>query len=511
MLSRPIGISGSLLRSGHNQIVPCIPVVNKALKNALSSPARRFISSATTESFSVDNPYTLKTILQMPYVGEAQARTATTLASSVQKSWANTSLDERIALCNRFLVEFEKRKDKVAADITAAVGKPLSQSFNEINGMADRTKGMIDLAPAALADDVLPAKGNIIRKITKEPVGVVLCIAPWNYPLLTAINCVVPAVLAGNAVIIKHATRTALCGDHIADAFAAAGAPPGLVQSIHMSHDTTSLLLRSPLIQFVSFTGSVRGGREVYSQIGANRFIDCTLELGGNDPAYVAEDADVVKAAASLVDGAMYNAGQSCCGIERVYVHWSIYKDFVHEASKVVNEYVLGDPTESATSMGPIALPNTPEHLSRLVKDAVAKGATISAGSGRTVTDKNDLGRFFSPTLVSQVTHSMAIMREESFGPLMSVMGVNSDDEAVSLMNDSDYGLTAAIYTNNQSRTDTMARRLQAGTVFMNRCDYLDPYLSWTGQKDTGKGCSLSLHGFRGVTRLKSLNFRTSL
>ena len=364
------------------------------------------------------------------------------------------------------------------------------------------------LAPSVLAPLPLPPKPNLSRRIEKLPVGVVLCIAPWNYPLLTAVNCIVPAVLAGNAVQIKHSSRTPLCGDAFERAFAAAGAPAGIVQALHVaSGPVLDDVIAMPQVGFVSFTGSVSAGRKVYSTIAQGRFIDATLELGGKDGAYVARDADVAAAAAGVVDGAFYNAGQSCCAIERAYVHADVYDEFVAAAVELVNAYHLGDPTDAHTTMGPLALPSAPDFLRSQVEDALNKGARLLCG-GVASSDAHGKGRFFLPTLLDECDHSMSLMVDESFGPVLGLMKVGSDEEAIELMNDSEFGLTAAVYTSDVERAERVARAVDAGTIFMNRCDYLDPYLAWTGAKDSGKGQSLSAHGFDSYTRLKSLNFK---
>ena len=335
-----------------------------------------------------------------------------------------------------------------------------------------------------------------------------LDISAWNYPLLITVNVVVPAVLAGNAVIIKHANRTALCGDAFARAFAAAGAPADLVTAIDASHEVVAKLIARPEVGYVSFTGSVRGGHEVYRE-GAKRFIDVGLELGGKDPAYVAPDADMDHAIANIVDGAFYNAGQSCCGIERIYVHASVYDRFVEGALAEVRKYRLGDPLTATTTMGPMAQPDAPAKLAAQIAEAHAKGGRVLCG-GKPVRDIDGHGRFFDPALVVEANHTMrGLMVEESFGPIVGVQKVKDDDEAVRLMNDSPYGLTAAIWTRDQERAFRVGAQIETGTFFMNRCDYLDPLLPWTGVKDTGKGMSLSKYGFLSLTRRKSFHLRT--
>ena len=366
---------------------------------------------------------------------------------------------------------------------------------------------MMALAPDVLKSEVLPDKPGFRRLITKEPVGVVLTIAPWNYPILTTINSVAPAILSGNSVIIKHSARTPLCADHFVDAFLEAGAPEGLVTALHTGHDEVAQVIRHPSIGFVSFTGSVPGGGAVYRAVASERFIDATLELGGKDPGYVAEDANLDAAVDTLIDGAFFNNGQSCCGIERVYVHESKYDAFLEQAQTVLAGYRLGNPADASTTHGPLAQANACSFLQSQTDDAKARGARLLMGGSATV-DAAGKGRFFQPTLLAECDHTMDIMTEESFGPVLGVAPVRSDEEAIALMNDSEYGLTASIFTGSEERAAEMAPRIETGTLFMNRCDYLDPLLPWTGVKNTGKGVSLSAHGFQGFNKLKGYHFK---
>ena len=477
----------------------------------LAARARGGPRMLSAHALTVDNPYSGETYCEVALTSEADARATISRAAAAQKAWERTALSERIALCERFMAAMEAMRGEVAADISGMMGKPYEHAWGEMGGLFERTRGMMALAPAALAEEALPARGGCERAITREPVGVVLAICPWNFPLLTAVNTVVPAVLAGNAVVIKHAERTPLCGEHFARAFAAAGAPEGLVAAVQTPHDATARLIASEKdVGFVAFTGSVAGGRAVYSAVASARFIDCTLELGGKDPAYVAEDADAAAAAAGLVDGACFNAGQSCCGIERVYVHRSKYDAFLEAARAECGAYVLGDPADAATTQGPMAQPGAAPFLGAQVRDALAKGARLLSGAADDAQrDAAGKGRFFAPALLADCTHGMDVMRDESFGPIVAVAPVDGDDEAVALMRDSEYGLTAAVFTQDAARVRDIGRRVGAGTVFMNRCDYLDPELPWTaGGEHTGKGVSLSKHGFGGVTKLKGYNMR---
>mmetsp|Transcript_23630 Transcript_23630/g.46081 ORF Transcript_23630/g.46081 Transcript_23630/m.46081 type:complete len:496 (+) Transcript_23630:2-1489(+) len=465
---------------------------------------RRAMSSAAV--IETDNPYTGEVACSVP-VSDPQAAMRLVEESAVaQREWATSPLEKRIEVVQGMIGYFEANKDRIAADISSMMGKPLNQAKGEIGGVAERGNAFCDLAPAALADDMLPEKEGFFRKIAREPVGVVLSIAPWNYPLLTGVNSIIPGVLSGNSVLVKHSPRTPLCADHFEKAFLEAGAPEGLVKALHVENETVDAVIQATQVGTVSFTGSVATGHKVYSSV-AKRFIDCTLELGGKDAAYVAEDADLDQAVETLVDGAFYNAGQSCCGIERIYVSEALYDGFLEKATKIVSSYVLGDPFDPNTTMGPVAMPGQPAFLQAQVEDAKAKGARILTG-GSPATDGAGKGRFFLPTIAADCSHDMDIMREESFGPVVAVTPVKDDEHALNLMNDSKYGLTAVLFTTSVERAHAMTPRLEAGTVFMNRCDYLDPLLPWSGVKDTGKGVSLSMHGFRAYNRLKGYHFR---
>jgi acyl-CoA reductase-like NAD-dependent aldehyde dehydrogenase len=457
--------------------------------------------------FLIDNPYSGETVAERRFLADAAVEGVVARASRAQKAWARTSLAERLALCERFCAAFEADGERIAREVTLQMGKPLAQARAEVRTAVARARTMMSIAPKALADEPLDAVPGFTRFIRHEPIGVVLDISAWNYPLLITVNIAVPAVLAGDAVLIKHAVRTALCGEAFARCFSAAGAPEGLVTAVDATHATTARILARPEVSFVSFTGSVRGGHEVYAE-AARRFIDAGLELGGKDPAYVAADADFDHAVANLVDGAFYNAGQSCCGIERIYVHAQLYDRFVEAAVAEVKKLRMGDPLDAQTTLGPLAQPGAPEKLAAQVEEARAKGGRVLCGGAPSRHEGK--GRFFDPCVVADATHAMhGLMVEESFGPVVGIARVKDDDEAVRLMNDSPYGLTAAIWTRDQERAFRIGAQIETGTFFMNRCDYLDPSLPWTGVKDTGKGMSLSRYGFLSLTRRKSFHLRT--
>jgi acyl-CoA reductase-like NAD-dependent aldehyde dehydrogenase len=455
---------------------------------------------------AIDDPFTLEEAVRRPLADGALVDRILDTARAAARGWAFTPVADRVRLCLDAVAQMEAAAEGIAADITRMMGKPIRQSRNEIAGMAKRARFMCSIAEASLADVVLPELAGFERRIVREPHGVVFNMPAWNYPLLTGVNVVVPAVLAGNAVVLKHSARSALCGEHFADAFARAGAPAGLVQALHCDHTTSERIVGDPRVGYVGFTGSVDGGHRIYAAAAARHFIDVGLELGGKDGAYVAADADLARAVDGLVDGACYNAGQSCCGVERVYVHADLYEKFVEAALPLIRAYRLGDPKDEAVTMGPMAQPGAPAFLDDQVRHAVAQGARVLAGGRPTQVEGR--GRFFEPTLITGATPDMAVMRLESFGPVLPVVPVASDEEAVARLNDSELGLTASIWTRDRDRAARLARVIEAGTIYMNQCDTLDPALPWTGVKDTGKGATLSALGFHYLTRPKSINFK---
>ncbi|KKL71437.1 hypothetical protein LCGC14_2094910, partial [marine sediment metagenome] len=372
-------------------------------------------------------------------------------------------------------------------------------------GFHQRADHMAQIATQALAPTVVEESGSFTRRIERHPHGVVLVVAPWNYPYMTAINTVAPALIAGNAVVLKHATQTLLVGERMARAFHEAGVPEDVFANVFLDHDTTSALIADGAFGFVNFTGSVGGGRAM-EQAAAGTFTPVATELGGKDPGYVMEGADPVAAADGLIDGAMFNAGQCCCGIERIYVHASIYDAFVARAVEIVNGYVLGDPMDPETTLGPMANARFAAEVRAQVSEAVADGATALIDPARFPAD--DGGAYLAPQLLVDVTHDMRIMRDETFGPAVGIMKVADDAEAVALMNDSHFGLTASLWTGDMDRAEAVAAQLETGTVFANRCDYLDPALCWTGVKQTGRGAGLSELGYHALTRPKSIHFK---
>ena len=421
-------------------------------------------------------------------------------------AWRNSSLEERAAILNRFCDEFEKRGARIAEELTWQMGRPTRYAPNEVRGMLDRARHMIAIAPKALADIDAGPRENFTRFVRREPLGVVFTVAAWNYPYLIAVNSVVPALMAGNVVILKHSAQTPLCAERYAECFEAAGLPRDVFQVIHASHEDTDKIIRDPRVDFVAFTGSVAGGHAV-QRAAATRFIGVGLELGGCDPVYVRHDANIEHAIENIVDGAYFNSGQSCCGLQRVYVHHGVYKTFTDGFVELTRKYALGDPTEQGTTLGPLVRTAAAEAVRGQIDASISAGATGAIPEQAFA--RSAAGTpYLAPQVLLNVDHRMPVMREEIFGPVAGIMKVSSDDEAVDLMNDSDFGLTAAIWTEDADAALALGQRVNTGTWFQNRCDYLDPALAWVGVKDSGRGCTLSVVGYEHLTRPKSFHMR---
>ncbi len=438
--------------------------------------------------------------------GAEQIRQVLANAADAQKSWRDTPLGERQAICSRAVDAFVARRDEIAAELAWQMGRPISQAPGEVGGFEERARHMIAIADSALADIRPEPKDGFNRYIRRVPLGVVFVIAPWNFPYLTSVNAIMPALLAGNAVILKHSAQTPLCAERLQQAFDAAGLPAGVFQHLHLSHADTETVIRSPEINFVAFTGSVPGG-EMVERTAAGRFIGVGLELGGKDPAYVRADADLRHAIDTVTDGAIFNSGQSCCGIERVYVDAAIYDDFVGGVIELVGAYRLGRPDDADTNLGPLVKTAAAEFVRGQVADAVAAGARALIDPAGFAADQAGTP-YMAPQVLVDVDHSMRVMTEETFGPVMGIMKVSGDEQAIELMNDSEFGLTAAVFTRDEDAAIAIGDRVETGTFFMNRCDYLDPALAWTGVKHSGRGCTLSSVGFEYLTRPKSYHLK---
>ncbi len=444
--------------------------------------------------------------VERPQASSEEREDALARAAAAQTAWRDTSLAERQRLLLASLPYFKEHSEAIAAEITHQMGRPIRYTAGELGGLAERAEHMIDIAPEALADVEVGEKEGFKRFIRREPLGVVAIIAPWNYPYLTACNGIYPALLAGNAVILKHSSQTPLVAERFAAALSAGGLPEGVFQYLHLSHEDTEALLGDERIGYVNFTGSVPAGRRIQHSI-SDKFINAGLELGGKDPAYVRADADLSSTVECLVDGAFFNAGQCCCGIERIYVHRDVFESFLDQFVALTREYALGDPTDPDTTLGPMVRPSEAQFVRDQVAEAIDQGARPLIDPESFPADEPGTA-YLAPQVLVDVNHTMRVMTEENFGPVVGIMPVSSDEEAVALMNDSEFGLTAGIWSTDIERALALGDQVQTGTLFVNRCDYLDPALAWTGVKNSGRGCTLSKLGFEVLTRPKSFHAR---
>lgn len=457
-------------------------------------------------SFETISPIDGSVLFSRNYATAKEVNTVLDTATNARQSWKAHSVEERVAILREFVSAVVAQKDVLATELTQQMGRPIRYSAGEIGGFEQRATVMLDMAAAQLADYVPPVQEGFTRFIRREPLGVVVVLSPWNYPYLTAVNAIIPALAAGNTVVLKHSEQTALVAERLFEAAQTVDGLGDAFQILHCDHDQVADLVQDARINFVAFTGSVEGGHAVQRAV-ANRFIGLGLELGGKDPAYVRADADCAHAAENIVDGAFFNSGQSCCGIERVYVHESLYDQFVEAFVQHVHGYVLGNPMDENTTLGPMVRTKNADHVRQHIAEAIEAGATPLIDASRFPNAK-DGTPYLAPQVLVNVNHTMKVMSDESFGPVVGIMSVSSDEEAIAMMNDSNFGLTASIWTKDEDTALEIADQLETGTVFMNRCDYLDPQLAWVGVKNSGRGCTLSKMGYEHLTRPKSFHFR---
>ncbi len=459
-----------------------------------------------TPTLKTYSPIDNSLYVERAYATKQEIQAVLSTAKRAQQEWKHSSFSTREQYCHAAVDYLVANKEVIGQELCWQMGRPIRYAKNELRGLEERARYMIDQARASLAEIRMPEKLGFIRYIKQEPLGLVLVIAPWNYPFLTAVNTIIPALMAGNSVVLKHSAQTPLVAERFAEAFKSAGLSEGVFNYLHLSHEETERCIQSPLVDAVAFTGSVEAGAQI-ERSAAGRFIPIGLELGGKDPAYVREDADIDYAVAITMDGAFFNSGQSCCGIERVYVHQSLYQDFVAKAVALVKQYHLGRADDPQTTLGPMVRASAADFVREQIKEAVEQGATVHINPLDFPMDKEGTP-YLAPQVLTEVTHKMRIMTEESFGPVVGIMPVASDEEAIELMNDSDYGLTAAVFTKDIPSGIALGEQLNTGTFFINRCDYLDPALAWTGLKKSGRGCTLSTLGYDYLTRPKSFHIK---
>ena len=457
-----------------------------------------------TETVKIVSPVDGRVYAERPVASAAEIETTVSKAKAARKAWGEITVRERAKFLNHFVDALLSKNDEIVPELAWQMGRPI-RFGGEKRGVEERSRYMIDIAEAALAPEEKTGKEGFKRWIAREPLGTVMVIAPWNYPFLTAVNSIVPGLMAGNAVILKHASQTLLVGERFAEAFKAAGLPEGLFQNLVLNHADTEKLIASGQIDHINFTGSVEGGRRI-ERAAAGTFATLGLELGGKDPAYVRADAKLDYAVENLVDGSFFNSGQSCCGVERIYVHKDVYDKFVDGFVATAKGWTLGNPLDPDTVVGPMAQPKFADLVRGQTLEALRKGAKAHLNTKHDLDE--DSSPYLAPEVLTNVNHQMAVMREESFGPVVGIMKVADDEEAITLMNDSPYGLTASIWSQDLDETAKLGARVETGTVYANRCDYLDPALVWTGVKETGKGGALSEIGYHNLTQPKSFHLK---
>ncbi len=444
--------------------------------------------------------------LERPYASSSEIENVLEQSNQSKIVWKNTSLVERKELVSRFVDSFLSNNKEIEEELCRQMGRPISQCSGEMRGFEERAKYMIENADRALQRVISKNDSEFDNYVMKDPLGTIFVIAPWNYPYNTSVNSIVPSLLAGNCVILKHSSQTPLCAEQLLKASEKAGIPKNVFQILHLDHTSTSQVISDSRIDHVLFTGSVSGGIEVKKAIGT-RFIGAGLELGGKDPAYVRADCNFKHAVENLVDGSYYNSGQSCCGIERIYVDESIFDNFIESFKEQTEKYNLNNPLEESTNLGPVVKLSAANTIREQISNAISNGAKNIIDETKFKIDNSD-NCYVSPSALVNVNHTMEFMMEETFGPTVGIMKVKNEKEAETLMNDSAYGLTASIWTSDKEFAYSFGSKIQTGTFFMNRCDYLDPGLAWTGVKDTGMGVTLSVLGFDHLTRAKSYHLR---
>lgn len=457
-----------------------------------------------TETVKIVSPIDGRVYAERKVASGAEIEAAVANARYAKLAWSEVTIKERAKFLGHFLDALLSKNDEIVPELAWQMGRPIRYG-GEKKPLEERARHMIATAEAALAPVEKTDRPGFTRWIAREPLGTVMVIAPWNYPFLTANNTILPALMAGNAVILKHATQTLLVGERFAEAAKAAGLPDGLFQNLVLSHTDTEKLIGSGSIDHINFTGSVEGGRRI-ERAAAGTFATLGLELGGKDPAYVRADAKLDFSIENLVDGALYNSGQCCCGIERIYVHADRYDQFVEGFVENARGWTLGNPLDPDTMVGPMAQGRLADVVREQTTEALRKGAKAHLNWKHDLDEESS--PYLAPEVLTNVNHQMAVMREESFGPVVGIMKVADDEEAITLMNDSPYGLTASIWTEDLDAAAKIGARVETGTVFANRCDYVDPALVWTGVKDTGKGGSLSEVGYANLTQPKSYHLR---
>jgi len=457
-------------------------------------------------TFKVVSPVDGSVYVEKPYTTESEIEDALVIAKIAQSQWRSTSLHSREQICLGAVKQLLDKQELLAQELSWQMGRPVRYGAGEIKGFAERAESMVAIALNKLAPLKQANKKGFNRFIQRTPLGVVLNMVPWNYPYLTAVNVVVPALMAGNAVLLKPSSQTPLTAERIVQAFREVGLPDGLLQVLYLSHDNSLRLIKHAAVNYVAFTGSVAGGAAV-EQAASGRFIGIGLELGGNDPAYVRSDAELVSTVENLVDGVYFNSGQSCCGIERIYVHERVYDEFIERFVGLTNAYDLDNPLSPQATLGPMVSSKAAKRVRQQCDEAIKKGAHALIDQSA-FSQHSDNGPYLAPQVLVNVNHDMLLMREETFGPAVGIMKVKSDEEALDLMNDSQYGLTASIWTQDEQAAIDIGEKIDTGTVFMNRCDYLDPELAWNGVKQSGRGCTLSEIGYEMLTRPKSFHLR---